>query len=159
MPTTSSFTEALLKGLALLGLASCFLLPALYYQDLPAEIPRHFNIKGQADAYSGKEIIWAMPLLCLLLYAGITLMIRKAHLMNYPTGDGRPHSAQQQKGMKRFLLVLNSLTTLFFGYITWSMIRTALESQAGLGTFTVLLLVLVFLGTVAFYMMRTRKTA
>lgn len=100
-----------------------------------------------------------MPLLRLLLYAGITLMIRKAHLMNYPTGDGRPHSAQQQKGMKRFLLVLKSLITLFIGYVTWSMIRTALRSQVGLGNFTVLLLVLAFLGIVAFYLMRARKTA
>lgn len=159
MPKTNSLTEALLEALALLGLASCFLLPALYYQDLPAEIPRHFNFKGQADAYSAKEIIWAMPLLCLLLYAGITFMTRKAHLMNYPTADGRPDSAQQHKGMKRFLQLLKCLTSLFFGYVTWSMIRIALGNQAGLGTFTILLLVLVFLGTVAFYMIRARKTA
>ena len=33
---------------------------------LPEKIPMHFNIKGKADAYYTKKLLWIFPLICLL---------------------------------------------------------------------------------------------
>lgn len=47
----------------LIMVAIPFIYTSLVYGKLPANIPTHFNIKGEADGYGGKENIFLLPVI------------------------------------------------------------------------------------------------
>ena len=49
-------------------IAISFVATIFIYPDLPAEIPRHWNFKGEVDAYWAKEYIFFTAILPLLIY-------------------------------------------------------------------------------------------
>lgn len=72
----------MLQIIAAAALLLSFLLPLLYYGDLPDQIPQHFNFAGEADIWGSKEIIWGIPLVNLFLFALIAFSIHKIKKMS-----------------------------------------------------------------------------
>ncbi|NNM19161.1 MAG: DUF1648 domain-containing protein, partial [Croceitalea sp.] len=58
-----------------------------FYFELPETIAIHFNLKGEADGYGSKNIIWILPILNIVLYYGMTVIATKVKPwnFNYPT--------------------------------------------------------------------------
>ncbi len=54
--------------------AAQFIAAALVYTRLPEQIPTHWGISGQVDAYGGRLMIFLMPAISLLITLGMTLM-------------------------------------------------------------------------------------
>jgi uncharacterized membrane protein len=51
-----------IQWIGILGLVILTGLPIYFFDQLPETIPRHFGANGEPDAFSGKGIIWTLPI-------------------------------------------------------------------------------------------------
>ena len=117
--------KKVLHFLIVLLLISLFVIPAVYYGQLPEEIPSHYNGFGEVDAYSEKSMIWFMPIVGLVLSALVWVVISKLPQHN-------PHKVPKQiPELFKELLILFIL--LPFNYISYATIQVSLGYQEGLG--------------------------
>ena len=61
-----------------------FVYTIIYYGNLPADIPMHFNHKGEVDSYGAKATIWILNFIALATVAGMHYLNRLPHIFNYP---------------------------------------------------------------------------
>ena len=77
--------------LALLLIAAPFAYAAYVYPSLPDTIPTHFNIKGEADAYGGKDSIFLGP--GIMAIVGLFVFILISNLKSF---DPKRYKARRQ---------------------------------------------------------------
>ena len=65
-----------------------FVYLATLYPDLPAQIPLHFDWRGQPDAWGPKYILWIIPFVGVLVTLLVDLAVRKAAAVG---GSERKH--------------------------------------------------------------------
>ena len=73
IPINLSKTDYLFEIIGLIGIICLIVLPIYYFNDLPDQIPKHFNALGQVDSYGNRGVIWFLPAIGLFLYVGMTI--------------------------------------------------------------------------------------
>ncbi|MEN9549544.1 MAG: hypothetical protein RIR12_2135 [Bacteroidota bacterium] len=109
----------------------------------PFIIPIHYNYKGVIDGYGSKWTILLLPLISTLIFFGITVLIKRPHLLNYSikiTPENRDKQFAIACRMLRMLKLSTILVFLFITVITFLHIK---KLASGLGW--VLLPLVVFL--------------
>ena len=101
--------------IALLLLAIPFGYAAYIYPSLPETIPTHFNIKGEADAYGGKNSIFLGP--CIMAVAGIFVFFV---LSNIKSLDPKRYKEQDDSLYKKFALFTVAFLSLISCIIIFS---------------------------------------
>jgi len=131
--------KKVLQALIVLLLIALFAIPAMYYGQLPAEIPSHYNALGEVDDYSKKSMIWMLPAVGLVLGALIWFVFAKLPSKN-------PNKIPKQlPELFKELFILFIL--LLFNYISFTTIQVALGYEESLGRwFLPTILCVVFLG-------------
>ncbi len=114
--------------LSLLAVVSAFLLVILYFDKLPAEIPNHFNIKGEPDGYSQKKIFWSLPVFGLMMYLFLSMVGLFVTRVTRPE-ERKPEAMQQVSFMIAQLKMIMVLVAL---YLVISTIRIAFHYAEGL---------------------------
>ncbi|MFA1820346.1 DUF1648 domain-containing protein [Virgibacillus oceani] len=152
------------------------LLTAVYvifqYRQLPEEIPHHFNIAGEPDAWGGKGILIGM----LVLYGFI---LSQAFVLNYfliinqepketmqfvnmPFIKKEALTEKQLKQIKRntarMMALINLMISLMFSWLLYRTIQTAMEQEGGLGP-GILILTLIILIVPFYYIWKTYRIA
>ncbi len=122
----------LVEGLAFSGLLLLFLLPAVYYADLPEVIPQHFDGAGTADGFGPKSVMWWLPGIGLMLYLVLTVLNRMPHIFNYPVKITPENAERQYTLATRLLRALKTVVMILFAYLAWGMISVALNKTTGL---------------------------
>ena len=129
----------------IIGLLLLIGLPLYYFEKLPETIPRHFGANGEADGFSGKGIIWTLPIIGMVMYVGMFWLNKYPHIFNYPQQVTKENAERLYTIGTRMIRTLNSIITCIFAYITYSTIQTSLGNQDGLGTwFTPVFVILIF---------------
>ncbi len=101
--------------IALLLLAIPFGYAAYIYPSLPETIPTHFNIKGEADAYGGKNSIFLGP--GIMAVAGIFVFFV---LSNIKSLDPKRYKEQDDSLYKKFALFTVAFLSLISCIIIFS---------------------------------------
>ncbi len=110
------------------------LLPFVYWDRLPDEIPVHFNAKGKADGYGNKSTLFLLPVLGAGLYLGLRYVTKYPHCYNYP-GQVTLHNAKQYYTVAtKMIRLLAVVIVITFSYILLASIQTALGNLSGLGS-------------------------
>ena len=146
-----SVFEYVMEVLAALAafFAVCFI--TVNYSDLPDLIPKHFNIRGEIDAWtSQKTVLYILPGLTVLLYVAITMTSRSihkySHKFNYP-GVKTPEKTKQVYLLARHVLVTVKVSAVcLLSYLSWAIVSTALSGENRLNiliTFTFILFLLI----------------
>lgn len=149
--------DSLIEVIGIIGLILLIGLPIIYFSELPETIPRHFGFNGQPDGFSGKGIIWTLPIVGVVMYVGMFWLNKYPHIFNYPQQITEDNAERLYKMATRMMRTLNALIACIFAYITHSTIQTALGNQNGLGTlFTPVFMVLIF-GTVGYFLFKSVK--
>ena len=104
------------------------------FAELPETIATHFNARGEADDYSSKMILWFLPVLSTVTYAGLLMFTRYPHLHNYMVNITEDNALKNYRFSIRVLRVVNFLCVLLFTYIVYKMIQGAKDNYASLGT-------------------------
>lgn len=129
--------DILFEILGVVCLFGLWLIPTLYYPDLPETIPTHFDGKGNPDAYGGRLSIFEMPVIATVLFVGLTVLNRFPHIFNYPVEITAENAPRQYQMATEMIRLLNLSMVLIFGFITWQTIQTALGNAEGLGKWVI----------------------
>ncbi|WP_421877857.1 DUF1648 domain-containing protein [Marinoscillum sp.] len=113
--------------------AGLIITPFYYYSALPDTIPSHYNAAGEADGFSGKNVIWTLPAIGLVMFIGLTILNRFPHIFNYPTEVTEENAERLYRGGTKLIRVLNMVTIGAFFYISLQSIMGAMGSNMGLG--------------------------
>ncbi len=126
-------------------------LPSIQYSSLPDEIPTHFGANGEADNYGDKGMIWLLPIIGVLMFIGMFMLNKYPHIFNYPSKITEENARRQYTNATKLIRILNTVIALVFAYITYSTINVANGKQSGLGTyFLIVFLVLIFVPIIYF---------
>lgn len=132
-------------------------LPLYYYQKLPDTIPTHFGANGEPDGYSGKNMLWLMPILGTVMFVGMYWLNKVPHIFNYPQEVTQENAQRLYTMATRMIRSLNALMTSFFAYMTFSTIHTALGNSSGLGVWFAPVFIAVTLGVTGYFVYRSSQ--
>lgn len=145
-----------------IGLLLLFILPAYYFGSLPDQVPRHFGADGLPTAWSGKGIVWLLPVIGLITFVKIAILSYFPHIYNYPTTVTAENAERLYRLGSRMMRLLNTILVYIFLYITYGTIHTALGEQDGLHpafTYALFAGLLLIIGGYVIKMYRTPKTS
>jgi uncharacterized membrane protein len=123
--------DLLIELLGMISLCLLFLLPLVYMNRLPDEIPVHFKLSGQPDRYSEKGSLWIFPLVSLFLYAALTAVNRFPHVFNYPVKVTEENAERLYRIGTRTLRILKTLLVTMFLYAMAYTLNFSTGKQAG----------------------------
>lgn len=152
-------TDQLIIALGFIGLATLIGIPAYYYSVLPDSIPRHFDSSGMPDAYSGKGVIWVLPIIGSLLFIGMHWLSYHPHTFNYIVPITEENAEEQYTIAVRMIRTLNTVIVGLFAYIAYATAQVALERQQGLGSYFLPVFLLLVFGTIGYFIWRSAKAA
>ena len=89
--------ETALQVLAAIGVVAMLWMLASAWPKLPATVPTHFGISGQADNWGSKSTLLILPLIGVLLFAGMSVLEAFPHVYNYPVQLTEENVAQQYR--------------------------------------------------------------
>lgn len=109
-----------------------FILVLAFYFQLPETVPIHFNLKGEADGFGSKNNIWIIPIFNLVLYLGMTLLIKKMKPWNYnyPTKVTETNASKLYSMCIRMMAVINFSIALLFLWISAEMLLSIQGNHA-----------------------------
>ena len=74
--------DYLIIGSAMALILFSWIYAGIHYGNLPAEIPSHFNHKGEVDGYSEKNVLWGVSGLFTALTIGIFYLAKSSAVHN-----------------------------------------------------------------------------
>ena len=110
--------------LALLLIAAPFAYAAYVYPSLPDTIPTHFNIKGEADAYGGKDSIFLGP--GIMAVVGLFVFVLLSNIKSF---DPKRYKAVDDGLYKKFAL----FTVAFLSTISCIIVFSASNHSITIG--------------------------
>ncbi len=131
-PTLSTF-DVILEGLAATALIVMFVYLFKAWPSLPDEVPTHFNAAGVPDDWGSKSSLLILPIVVLVMYAGLTILSRFPHTFNFPVKITETNATRQYALAKSLLSFVKLDVLAIFLYIQTFTIRTAQGEAAGLG--------------------------
>jgi len=124
--------DKILLGISLASVLGMLLLPILNYSQLPAEIPMHFDVCGNADRFGDKIEIWALSVIGIALVALLWWISTKPHTFNYAVKITPENAVRQYGSSVKLMRVLAAIIGLGITFIIWGIIRNVLGEQNGL---------------------------
>jgi len=144
-------TDYFLEAIAALATIALVALPFIYYNQLPDEIPTHFNARGEADGFGSKALIWVFALIGVILYLGLSYMNRIPHKFNYPVEITEENAYYQYKNAVKLIRIVKLLCVLVMLFITYKSVTFGLEESTGLGVYFLPFFLILIFGTLAVY--------
>lgn len=142
--------------IGVLGLILLIGLPLYYFDKLPETIPRHYGANGEPDGYSGKRMIWTLPIIGITMYLGMFWLNKYPHLFNYPQQVTKENAEILYTVGTKMIRTLNAIITCVFAYITYSTIQTAVGNQNGLGVWFIPVFLILIFGLTAYFIYKSR---
>lgn len=141
-----------LKWVSLTALILTWVTPAICYDQLPPEVPRHFDGSGVPDAYAHKAFIWFIPMLSLLFFYALGRIMRIPYRPN-SFWNNSPTEKHHLLGME-MIDGLRVMITWSFAYTVLQIIWTGLGYSSGLGKLFLPVFLLGIFGTIGYYIWR-----
>lgn len=141
----------LLEFFGLAFLLLLIILPAVYYGDLPGEIPTHFDGSGLPDGYGSKGTLLLFPVIGFVLYFLLTIISFFPHIFNFPVKITPQNAEIQYRLAIRLLRILKTLILVMFSFICYQTIKTAMGSSVGLGNVFLPVFLLITFGVIIMY--------
>lgn len=106
-------------------LLGMFIYTAMSYSDLPDIIPSHFNAEGAVDGHSEKYVLWFLPILGLLLFAGMFILNKYPHIHNYMVNITKDNALKNYRFSTRIVRFTNLFVMFIFAVIIYKMVQSA----------------------------------
>ena len=95
---------------------------------LPAEIPSHFNLLGEPDAWTQNTgVVLILPAVAVLIYALCTLAVRYPHRMKYPWAITAENATSSYRMTHQIVLIEKVVIVWMLAYLSWTTIQSALS--------------------------------
>ncbi|MFN4198440.1 MAG: DUF1648 domain-containing protein [Flavobacterium sp.] len=128
-----------------------------YYNDLPEEIPIHFDYAGEVDNYADKKTIFLLPLFGSMLAGFLTLVSRHPETFNYTVTITQENAERQYRNAMLMMRVMRIVIVFVFMLIDWEVIQIALGNSEGLGVWFLPILLIVVFVPIIYFAIRSKR--
>lgn len=81
------------------------------FNQLPDNIPTHFNFEGEVDGYGSKWTLFILPAAATITYIGLTILNKFPHIFNYIV------EITEENAERQYTLSTKMIRTLKFGIV------------------------------------------
>ncbi len=125
--------DMILEVASLLGVVAMVVITAVNFHGLPDQVPTHFNASGLPNDYSSKGMIWLLPGIAVIMFAGLVQLNRFPYIFNFPVNITEENAERLYRHACRSMRILNLLLVIMFLYLTWQSIAVAKGQSPGIG--------------------------
>lgn len=118
-----SKTDWILEGIGLLLLAMIWIVVIMSYQQLPHQIPIHFNSIGEADSLGDKSMIFVLLVILTVLFIILTIINCFPHQFNYLTTITEENAHKEYTKATKMIRFLKIGIVLIFGIIFYKILN------------------------------------
>lgn len=129
---------------------------AIQFPNLPSEVPSHYNIMGEADAWANKWFIFFLPLVGLGLWLLLGQVEKFPEFINMPNG-GAPLNEQQLQNSIGLMYMIRNEILLFMSLLTLKEVFTAIGYQINLGVWEFVIFAVIMIVTIVWYVVKNNK--
>ena len=90
---------------------------------LPARIPTHFDLTGQADGFGTPRMLLLLPLIAIFLYVFISLVSRRPAAFNYPARITAQNRNRLYALAMQMIAAIKAETALLFAILQFSILH------------------------------------
>ena len=152
----TGFTTAM-DVLAWLGVATHLMVVFFYWPRLPDSVPQHYDARGQVDAWGPLWMLALLPLLSLVMVAGMTWLMRYPHRYNFPWPITAENARRQYRLANDLLGIVRTVIAWLFCLISWEVCRLAVGESPLLGPLFLPLGLIPLFGSIAWYFVRAYR--
>lgn len=146
--------EMALEIIAVIAIVANVLLVIRYWSELPATVPMHFNIRGEADLFGPKVTIWIGPAIAIACYILMTFVAKNTANWNYPVPINPDNANIQAQIGWDMLISMKAEMALLLGFIEWQVIRVALGKAETVNVLGIFALVGLLIATSIYYLLQ-----
>lgn len=151
--------DYLVEIVSLSGLICLIILPIYYFNDLPDLLPKHFNASGHPDSFGDRNTIWMLPVIGVVMYAGLSILSRYPHLFNYPVKITKENTEKLYTIGTRTVRILKLTIIFIFFYINYTTIKIGLKEASGLGDYFLIISLAIILTLVVLMIYKMKNKA
>ena len=108
----------------------------IHWNDLPDQLPMHFNAKGKADKYGERSSIFILPILGAILVGLLYWITKQLKIDPHRQGAKTPAQLEITKNLIQHLAIV---IALLFGSISYMIMRIGIGKSEGLGKWFLLM--------------------
>lgn len=129
---------------------------AIQFPNLSSEVPSHYNIMGEADAWANKWFIFFLPLLGFGLWLLLGQIGKFPEYINMPNG-GEPLNEAQIQNSVNMLHALRNEMLLLMSFLTLKEVVTSIGYPIHLGIWEFGIFIAMTTATVIWYILKNNK--
>lgn len=114
-----------IDGISLIAIILTLAYLVMHYNQLPEEIPRHFDHSGKPDGMGKRTLVWVIFSIQVLLFAGLYGLTKVPHLLSATEKITEANAPRLYAQGTLMLRVTNMLCMLLFGSIIYQTIQVA----------------------------------
>ncbi|NLC44647.1 MAG: DUF1648 domain-containing protein [Clostridiales bacterium] len=118
--------DIVVEILCILCLLGTFLYLIITWNNIPDEIPGHYNAVGQVDRLTKKSSIFAVPIVNLIMYIGMSAVERFPQVWNTGVRITEENRSRVYRIIKDMVKTIKLLVVIVFSYLT---INSAIATQ------------------------------
>ena len=118
--------------IAIIGLIAMFGSVAIFWSQLPAQVPTHFGVSGPPNSHGTKGSIWVLPIVGFLLYCFLTLISRIPMGFNYPFDATAEMRTRLQPLTLELVGWLKAEVVWTFAWLNWTVLQISFGRSSGL---------------------------
>jgi uncharacterized membrane protein len=156
MTPKRSGVDWLLEGIAAASVVAAAAEIVMRWNALPARIPTHFGMSGQANGWGGRNSLLVLLASTIVMFALLTAAEKYQRLVNIPVKVDR-ESPQVKRLIRSLAIAMKAVLSAGFFWITHVTVGIAMGERAAMGQ----VFLPVFLGAVSapivYYSVRLKK--
>lgn len=124
---------------------------------LPNLIPTHFAMNGKPNSWGSRNTILIMPIMCTITSALLIGITRFPKFFNYQVEITKDNVERQYRNSIDLMLALAIEVAGTFIYIEYKMIKSALGMSNGIGSYFLIIFMVIIFITIFYFTRRMRK--
>ncbi|NLN75484.1 MAG: DUF1648 domain-containing protein [Armatimonadetes bacterium] len=117
--------DRVVDTLAMIGLLYMVAITVIYYPQLPATIPTHFDLAGKVDGWGSKLTLSFLPVISAVFYFALSTITRFPHIYNYPVPITAENVEKQYRIGISIMRWLKMEFVCIFAFLTQQIIAAA----------------------------------
>lgn len=139
--------------LSVLSIIGILIYVIIIYPTLPDTIPTHFNAAGEVDGWGGKNSIFIMPFVAIVMFIPLYFLSKVPHIFNLPVTITEENAPRIYPVAQFFVGLLNLETVLLFCYAVF----TCIPGGLSMGILFLPIIIVVFAVTIIFFIVKIKR--
>ena len=154
--TLSTF-DKIIEFLGWILLSGSWFFTFYHFSALPAIIPIHYDVAGEADGFGSRNYIFTLPAISTILFIGLSILNNRPHLLNYPTEITTKNAPRLYQLASKMLRLLKLVLVIIFSIILIETIEYTKGHNKGLGIWFLPIMIVLISSPIIYYLIKSSK--